>query len=79
LWRANLLGSSAKGDEYFLKHLLGTHHNLLAEQTPPEHRPRDVIWRDGDPPEGKLDLLLALDFRMTSSTLLADVVLPAAT
>ena len=25
LWRANLLGSSAKGNEYFLKHLLGTH------------------------------------------------------
>jgi nitrate reductase alpha subunit len=79
LWRANLLGSSAKGDEYFLKHLLGTHHNLLAEQTPPEQRPRDVTWRAGAPPEGKLDLLLALDFRMTSSTLLADVVLPAAT
>jgi nitrate reductase alpha subunit len=79
LWRANLLGSSAKGDEYFLKHLLGTHNNLFAEQTPPDRRPRDVAWRDGDPPEGKLDLLLALDFRMTSSTLLADVVLPAAT
>ena len=79
LWRANLLGSSAKGDEYFLKHLLGTHNNLLAEQTPADARPRDVTWRDGDPPEGKLDLLLALDFRMTSSTLLADVVLPAAT
>ncbi|GAA2558833.1 nitrate reductase subunit alpha [Pseudonocardia hydrocarbonoxydans] len=79
LWRANLLGSSAKGDEYFLKHLLGTHNNLFAEQTPPDRRPRDVTWRDGDPPEGKLDLLLALDFRMTSSTLLADVVLPAAT
>jgi nitrate reductase alpha subunit len=79
LWRANLLGSSAKGDEYFLKHLLGTHNNLMAEQTPEDRRPRDVVWRDEDPPEGKLDLLLALDFRMTSSTLLADVVLPAAT
>ncbi|MDD7933202.1 nitrate reductase subunit alpha [Actinomycetospora straminea] len=79
LWRANLLGSSAKGDEYFLKHLLGTHNNLLAEQTPPDRRPRDVAWRDEEPPKGKLDMLLALDFRMTSSTLLADVVLPAAT
>jgi nitrate reductase alpha subunit len=79
LWRANLLGSSAKGDEYFLRHLLGTHDNLRAEQTPPDRRPRDVVWREGDPPEGKLDMLLALDFRMTSSTLLADVVLPAAT
>ncbi|GAA2864659.1 nitrate reductase subunit alpha [Pseudonocardia halophobica] len=79
LWRANLLGSSAKGDEYFLKHLLGTHHNLNAEQTGPDRRPRDVVWRDEEPPEGKLDLLLSLDFRMTSSTLLSDVVLPAAT
>ncbi|WP_281690447.1 nitrate reductase subunit alpha [Pseudonocardia thermophila] len=79
LWRANLLGSSAKGDEYFLRHLLGTHHNLQAEQTAPDRRPRDVVWRGAEPPEGKLDLLLSLDFRMTSSTLLSDVVLPAAT
>ncbi|MGQ0480256.1 MAG: nitrate reductase subunit alpha [Pseudonocardia sp.] len=79
LWRANLLGSSAKGDEYFLRHLLGTHDNLRAEQTPTERRPRDVVWRDGEPPRGKLDLLLSLDFRMTSSTLLSDIVLPAAT
>jgi nitrate reductase / nitrite oxidoreductase, alpha subunit len=79
LWRANLLGSSAKGDEYFLRHLLGTHDNLLAEQTPEDGRPRDVAWRGAEPPRGKLDLLLSLDFRMTSSTLLSDVVLPAAT
>jgi nitrate reductase / nitrite oxidoreductase, alpha subunit len=78
LWRANLLGSSSKGNEYFLKHLLGTHSTLRAEETPADRRPRDVTWRD-EAPEGKLDLLLALDFRMTSSTLLADVVLPSAT
>ena len=30
LWRSNLLGSSAKGNEYFLKHLLGTHSNVWA-------------------------------------------------
>ena len=28
-------------------------------------RPQDVVWRD-EAPEGKLDLLLSLDFRMTS-------------
>jgi nitrate reductase / nitrite oxidoreductase, alpha subunit len=78
LWRANLLGSSSKGNEYFLRHLLGTHSNLRAEETPADRRPRDVTWRE-EAPEGKLDLLLALDFRMTSSTLLADVVLPSAT
>ena len=37
-----------------------------------------MIWRD-EAPRGKLDLLLALDFRMTSTTLFADLVLPAAT
>jgi nitrate reductase alpha subunit len=78
LWRANLLGSSSKGNEYFLKHLLGTHSSVRATETPPDRRPRDVVWRD-EAPEGKLDLLVSLDFRMTSSTLLSDVVLPAAT
>ncbi|MFF7067170.1 nitrate reductase subunit alpha [Streptomyces pseudovenezuelae] len=78
LWRSNLLGSSAKGAEYFTRHLLGTHSSLNAEEAAPGERPRDVRWRD-EAPEGKLDLLLSLDFRQTSSTLLSDVVLPAAT
>ncbi|MFI7007729.1 nitrate reductase subunit alpha [Streptomyces sp. NPDC050145] len=78
LWRANLLGSSAKGAEYFTKHLLGTQSSLRAEEASPEERPSTVTWRD-EAPEGKLDLLLSLDFRQTSSTLLSDVVLPAAT
>ena len=29
VWRANLIGSSAKGHEYFLKHLLGTHESTI--------------------------------------------------
>jgi nitrate reductase alpha subunit len=78
VWRANLLGSSAKGNEYFLKHLLGTDHSLRATEAPPESRPRDVVWRE-EAPTGKLDLLLSLDFRMTSTTVFSDVVLPAAT
>jgi nitrate reductase / nitrite oxidoreductase, alpha subunit len=78
IWRANLLGSSAKGNEYFLKHLLGTDSSVRATETPPALRPRDVKWRDRAP-EGKLDLLLTLDFRMTSTTIFSDVVLPAAT
>ncbi|SEG98846.1 nitrate reductase alpha subunit [Nonomuraea solani] len=65
LWRSNLLGSSAKGNEYFLHHLLGATSNL-------EHP-------DPRAPVGKLDLLLTLDFRMTSSTVFSDIVLPAAT
>ncbi|MGW2425129.1 nitrate reductase subunit alpha [Streptomyces sp. NPDC001709] len=78
LWQADLLGSSAKGAEYFTRHLLGTHSSPRAEEAAPGERPRDVTWRQRAP-EGKLDLLLSLDFRQTSSTLLSDVVLPAAT
>jgi len=78
LWRANLLGSSSKGNEYFLRHLLGTDHSVRATETPVGARPKDIEWHD-EAPTGKLDLLLTLDFRMTSSTIFSDVVLPAAT
>ncbi|QFG69864.1 nitrate reductase subunit alpha [Ornithinimicrobium pratense] len=78
LWRANLFGSSAKGNEYFLKHLLGADNAVRATEAPPELRPKGVAWPERAV-EGKLDLLLTLDFRMTSSTLFSDVVLPAAT
>jgi nitrate reductase alpha subunit len=78
VWRANLLGSSAKGNEYFLRHLLGTDASLRATETEPDKRPVDVAWAE-EAPQGKLDLLLSLDFRMTSTTLFSDVVLPAAT
>ncbi|NHU85818.1 nitrate reductase subunit alpha [Kocuria sp. JC486] len=77
LWRSNLLGSSAKGEEYFLKHLLGTQNNVLGEDHV-NSKPQEVVWHD-EAPEGKLDLLVSADFRMTSSTLLSDVVFPAAT
>lgn len=78
LWRSNLFGSSAKGNEYFLRNLLGTHSNVLGSENPATPRPQSVAWHE-DPPEGKLDLLVSADFRMTSTTLLSDVVLPAAT
>ncbi|MEU4313261.1 nitrate reductase subunit alpha [Nocardia sp. NPDC024068] len=78
VWRADPLGSSAQGNEYFLEHLLGTESSLRASQTPAGARPRDVVWRP-DAPRGKLDLLLTLDFRMTGTTLFSDIVLPAAT
>jgi nitrate reductase alpha subunit len=83
VWRSNLLGSSAKGNEYFLKHLLGTDNALRAQESPTDRRPSEVLWRDGtdrdEQGEGKLDLLTCLDFRMTSTTLFSDIVLPAAT
>jgi nitrate reductase alpha subunit len=78
VWRANLIGSSGKGGEYFLRHLLGTDSNASA--LPPEDgvRPTGVTC-EGDIPEGKLDLMMSIDFRMTSTTLVSDIVLPAAT
>ncbi|WP_240641591.1 nitrate reductase subunit alpha [Nocardioides ferulae] len=78
LWRANLLGSSGKGNEYFMRHLLGIDSLATAEECGPDERPRDVVWRD-EAPTGKLDLLTAIDFRMTNTGLHSDVVLPAAT
>ena len=78
LWRSNLFGSSAKGNEYFLRNLLGTHNNVLGQDHAEGLKPRDVKWHE-QAPEGKLDLLVSADFRMTSTTLLSDVVFPAAT
>ena len=80
VWRSNLLGSSGKGHEYFLKHLLGTKHGVLGKDLGAEGRdkPQDVVWHD-QAPEGKLDLLVTLDFRMSTTCVYSDIVLPTAT
>ena len=79
VWRANLLTSSAKGHEYFLKHLLGsTEESVRATESPLGLRPADVVWRE-EAPRGKVDLLTTMDFRMTGTCLFSDIVLPAAT
>ena len=80
IWRSNLLGSSGKGHEYFLKHLLGTTHGVLGKDLGEAGRqkPKEVQWRD-EAPEGKLDLLVTLDFRMSTTCVYSDVVLPTAT
>jgi len=75
LWRANLLGASGKGHEYFLKHLLGCESAVFNTDGP--LRPREIEWRE-PAPEGKLDLLVTLELRMSTSALYADVALPAA-
>lgn len=77
VWRANLISSSGKGHEYFLKHLLGTTNGLLNDDDN-SIRPEEIHWRE-DAPEGKLDLLINLDFRMAGTALYSDIVLPAAT
>ncbi|MGN6057431.1 MAG: nitrate reductase subunit alpha [Sphingomicrobium sp.] len=80
VWRSNLLGSSGKGHEYFLKHLLGTQHGVQGKDLGEDggQRPEEVVFRD-EAPEGKLDLLVAIDFRMSTTAVYADVVLPTAT
>lgn len=78
VWRSNLLGSSGKGHEYFLRHLLGADNAVAAQECPPEKRPSEVVWHE-QAPEGKLDLLINIDFRMTSTGIYSDIVLPAAT
>jgi len=80
IWRSNLLGSSGKGHEYMLRHLLGTRHGLQGKDLGEmgSLKPEEVKWRD-EAPEGKLDLLVTLDFRMCTTALYSDVVLPTAT
>ncbi|MGN6101920.1 MAG: nitrate reductase subunit alpha, partial [Devosia sp.] len=80
IWRSNLFGSSGKGHEYFLKHFLGTRHGLQGKDLGEMggDKPLDVAWRD-PAPEGKLDLVTTLDFRMSTSCLYSDIVLPTAT
>ena len=80
IWRSNLLGSSGKGHEYFLKHLLGTSHGVQGKElgADGEQKPQEVAWHE-TAPEGKLDLLVTLDFRMSTTCLYSDIVLPTAT
>jgi nitrate reductase alpha subunit len=80
IWRSNLLGSSGKGHEYMLRHLLGTRHGVQGKDLGERGavKPESVKWRD-DAPEGKLDLLVTLDFRMCTTALYSDIVLPTAT
>ena len=77
VWRGNALSSSAKGHEYFLKHYLGTHHNAVARECAGD-QVHDVVWHD-QVELGKMDLVVDLNFRMDTSALYSDIVLPAAT
>ncbi|KAA0010339.1 nitrate reductase subunit alpha [Billgrantia pellis] len=80
IWRSNLLGSSGKGHEYMLKYLLGTRHGIQGKDLGEfgGSKPEEVKWHD-EAPEGKVDLVVTLDFRMSSTCLYSDVVLPTAT
>ena len=79
-WRSNVLGASGKGHEYFLKHLIGSMHGVVGTDDIEAGvvRPRDVKFHD-EAPVGKLDLLVNIDFRMSTTSLYSDIVLPTAT
>jgi nitrate reductase / nitrite oxidoreductase, alpha subunit len=77
IWRGNALMASAKGHEYFLKHYLGTHTNTIATDMAADSV-KEVVWHE-TAPEGKMDLIVDLNFRMDTSALYSDIVLPAAT
>jgi nitrate reductase alpha subunit len=75
IWRGNAIMGSMKGHEYALRHYLGTHSNVIAQDS--EDRTAEVKWHD-EAPVGKMDLVVDLNFRMDSSALYSDIVLPAA-
>lgn len=76
IWRGNALMSSAKGHELFLRHYLGTHDNAVAEELGKD-RAKTVVWRE-PAPRGKMDLVVDINFRMDTSALYSDIVLPTA-
>jgi len=76
IWRGNALMSSAKGHEFFLNHYLGTHHNSIADEVADKFV-KDIQW-NSESPKGKMDLIVNLNFRMDTSALYSDIVLPAA-
>ncbi|MBB5019594.1 nitrate reductase alpha subunit [Chitinivorax tropicus] len=76
VWRSNILGSSGKGHEYFLKYLLGTQNAVFGDEDD-AIKPTEIKVRPAA--EGKLDLMVVLDFRMSTTCLYGDIVLPTAT
>lgn len=80
IWRANLIGCSAKGMEYFMKYLLGAQNSVLGQNLEEcgQPLPKYEKWHSEEI-TGKLDLVVNIDYRMTQSSIFADIVLPAAT
>ena len=77
VWRANLIGASAKGHEYFLKHLLGAQNGVMQDVLP-DAKGKEIKWHK-DAPIAKLDLMVDINFRLNSTGAYSDIVLPTAT
>lgn len=81
VWRSNLLGASGKGHEYFLKFFLGIDSGFTGDDLSQsgELKPKNVIWHDkSNDIGGKLDLLINIDFRVSTTGLYSDIILPTA-
>ncbi|VTN09749.1 Respiratory nitrate reductase 1 alpha chain [Raoultella terrigena] len=63
-----------------LKYLLGTEHGIQGMDLGKQGgvKPEEVEWQDNGL-DGKLDLVVTLDFRLSSTCLYSDIVLPTAT
>ena len=81
IWRSNLLGSSGKGHEYMLKYLLGAERESVLNEdnggAAGGIKPKEAEWVDKGA-TGKLDLVTTLDFRMSSTCMYSDIILPTA-
>ena len=76
IWRGNAIGTSAKGHEYFLDHYLGTHTNKIADEVAGDIV-QDIEFKK-EAARGKMDLVIDINFRMDTSALYSDIVLPTA-
>ncbi|MCM0080691.1 nitrate reductase subunit alpha [Geomonas sp. Red32] len=78
IWRGNAIASSAKGHEFFLKHVLGTTNSSVDAVEAARGQVSEVNWRE-EAPRAKVDLVVDLNFRMDTSAMYSDIVLPTAT
>lgn len=76
IWKGNAIGTSAKGHEYFLDHYLGTHNNKIADEVAGDIVKDIEFKKEGA--RGKMDLVIDINFRMDTSALYSDIVLPTA-
>ncbi|MTD86199.1 molybdopterin-dependent oxidoreductase, partial [Escherichia coli] len=70
---------SGKGHDFMLKYLLGTEHGIQGKDRVQQGgvKPEEVDWQDNGL-EGKLDLVVTLDFRLSTTCLFSVIILPTA-
>ncbi|HJV65732.1 MAG TPA: nitrate reductase subunit alpha [Geomonas sp.] len=78
IWRGNAIAASGRGHEYFLKHVLGTTNQGVTATEAAAGKVKEVRW-ESEAPRGKVDLVVDLNFRMDTSAMYSDIVLPTAT